>query len=625
LNFNPISNALSMTGLNPASIQIDDLTEQVDENTADIALIQIDLANISAEIIVINGHITTIDGNITNIQGDITTIEGDITTIEGDITTIESDITTIQGDITTIQGDITTIEGDITSLTTQVNTNTNNISSLTTQVNTNTNNISSLTTQVNTNTSNIATNTSNIATNTNNITELAFTVNTNTANILTNTADIADINYNINEISYLEEITNINTHGDQYGENGEIWNSNGFDTIDYTLTQINLPATTYFFTTSFPNGGSLKVFQVQTPSANNQIVKYRFQIPITAKANGSCTTAVNDVNLSCAVPTQYFVIKNGDFFNPIVGSITSHMGGDHLPKRFNTIATGAWSFEVYLYTLFIEFTPPASNPNDIYEIFIDITFNCYSLGTANPQRLCSLTRAGYNLNTSLKPPYYTLSNLVPTTTVEEDPFCVQGFNSVVLNPQIATNTASISSLQTQVTNLSNYVYNSLVPAVFALQTGLVDFVNSQVYIMPCLYPESANVNYSRLFVQQFLNVSVNDPMNSFTCPYIFSYSHFVLCCDNTAFQPAYCRIEIKVSSNNGANIWAYIGKEYNNFQFQNKSDVISLPTITWAEVPIGTQLNFDIEFFSNSGSSPLSFGPEYILYPYCNRRPFYTN
>jgi hypothetical protein len=45
-------------------------------------------------------------------------------------------------------------------------------------------------------------------------------------------------------------------------------------------------------------------------------------------------------------------------------------------------------------------------------------------------------------------PYYTLTNLVATN--------VQGFNSVVLNPQIATNTANIASL-------SSYVYSSVVP------------------------------------------------------------------------------------------------------------------------------------------------------------------
>ena len=617
LVYNPT--ALSLTGIVPVSTDQQVINNQVYVNRDDIALNTLAIASLDV-------RVTQAESDIDNLETNVAQNTSDITAIEAELDLYNfAQIATNTANIALLNTELDALTIVVGTNTTNIATNTSNISTNTSNIATNTSNIATNTSNIATNTSNISTNTSNIATNTSNIATNTANIATNTANIATNTSDIADINVNIDEIRYLEKITNINTHGDQYGENGEIWNSNPFDTIDYTLTQINLPVTTYFFTTSFPNGGSLKIYSVQTPSNNNQIVKYRFQIPVCVKANGTCSTAVNDVNLNYVIPTQFYVIKNGDVFNPIVGSITSHTGGANIPKRFDTITTGAWSFEVYLYTLFIEFSPPASNPSDLYEIYIDITFNCYSLGTANPQRLCSLTRAGYNLNTSMVAPYYTLSNLVPTTTIEEDGFVVQGFNSVVLNPQIATNTASIASLQSQLTSLSNYVYNSLSPAVFALQTGLVNFVNSNVYIMPCLYPELANVNFSRLFVQQFLNVSINDPMNSFTCPYIFSYSHFVLCFDNTAFQPAYCKIQIKVSSNNGANIWALIDKEYTNFQFQNKSDVISMPIVSWSEVPIGTQLNFDIEFFSSAGGAPLNFGPEYVIYPYCNRRPFYEN
>jgi hypothetical protein len=174
-------------------------------------------------------------------------------------------------------------------------------------------------------------NTADIATNTN-------AIATNTNAIATNTNAIATIQYDISEIPVLLGITNINTHGDQYGENGEVYNTNGFDTTDYSHITIDLPLTTFYFSTTYDNQGT-SVYTVITPSADNQITKYRFQIPISVKANGTTTSSGQDVRIASSIPTQYYVIKNGDIFNPIVGSITSSMGGTNLPKSMNTIAS----------------------------------------------------------------------------------------------------------------------------------------------------------------------------------------------------------------------------------------------------------------------------------------------
>jgi hypothetical protein len=519
--------------------------------------------------------------------------------------------------IATLELEMNNVELEIASLIITNTTNTTKIADLEIDV-------ATLTTQMNTNTNNISTNSTSITNNT-------TAINNNTSAITNNTSAIATINYDISEIPVLLAITDINTHGDQYGENGEIYSTNKFDTIDYSKTQINLPAILYFFTTSFPNGGSLKIYTLQTPSTNNQIITYRFQIPVCVKANGTCSTAVNNVNLFYNVPTQYYVIKNGDVFNPIVGSITSHMGGANSPKSFDTITTGNWSFEIYLYTLFIEFSPSGANPNDIFEVYIDITFNCYSFGTANPQRTCVLTQAGYNLNTSLKSPYYTYTNLNPTNVIAETPFCVQGFNSVVLNPQIAQiaiNTTNIATNTTDIANLENYVYNILTPAITELQTNFVNFVNNQLYIMPCLYPKDANVSQSVLYVQQYLNVATFDPMPTFTCPYVFSYNCFVMCCDNTSFNPQYCRISIEVSSITAGTtyIWSYTERTFPPlFGFNNQAVILTNDPVSWSSVPIGSQLQFSIKFWGSVGTgNPLVFPCEYVIYPYCNRRPFYS-
>jgi hypothetical protein len=208
---------------------------------------------------------------------------------------------------------------------------------------------------------------------------------TNSTAIATNSAAIATINYDISEIPVLLGITDINTHGDQYGENGEIWKSNGFDTVDYSQITINLPATTFYFNTTF-NNVATTFYTVKTPSADNQIVKYRFQIPVSVKINGTAVSAGQDVNVAFTVPTQYYAIKNGDEFNPIVGNITSYMGGDNSPKSMDTLASGAWNAELYLYTLFIEFEPVGAVANDEYEIFAILPFSCYSFGSANPNR-----------------------------------------------------------------------------------------------------------------------------------------------------------------------------------------------------------------------------------------------
>jgi hypothetical protein len=265
--------------------------------------------------------------------------------------------------------------------------------------------------------------------------------------------------------------------------------------------------------------------------------------------------------------------------------------------------------ELYLYTLFIEFEPIGAITNDEFEIFIILPFSCYSFGTANPNRPITLLQAGSNLNTSMVSPYYTLTNLVATSTLTEDPFCVQGFNSVVLDPQIATNATNIATNATDISTLSNYVYNSLVPGLIALQ-GIEAYVNSQVFLMPCLYPKVANV-------------ATFDPMPKFTIPYRYSFNSFVMCFDNTVFQPASVYIEITPYS--GANTYGLIGVQFQNIQFQNTSQVLYYPGYeSWNEIPVGTQLQFNIDFRVTEFGAPLNFNAEYVIYPYVTKRPAFA-
>lgn len=307
------------------------------------------------------------------------------------------------------------------------------------------------------------------------VNDLETDVDNNTNQIAINTADIATINFDISEIPVLLAITDINTHGKQYGENGEIYSTTGFDTINYSLSNIVLPATHYWFNMDAPTSSPYILYTITNPVVSSEITKYRFQIPVSIKGNGTALTPNLSINIDCPPPTTFYVYKNGAFYN--VFNITSVSGGVNNPYVLTNTLAGDWSFELYLYTLFIEFTDDNNYgvPGDTYEIRCDLSHQLWSV--FNPDfvtpvpspREMVLTQTGINFNTSMSAPYYILKNMTGSN-IQENGFIVQGFNSVVgklqnqvndLEIDLTNNIVSINILKSQVkTNTFDIWFNT---------------------------------------------------------------------------------------------------------------------------------------------------------------------
>ncbi len=434
--------------------------------------------------------------------------------------------------------------------------------------------------QIAINTADIAALDGRVSQNETDITQLQTDVANNTNQIAINTADIVAINYDISGIPVLMAITDINTHGDQYGVNSEIYSTNGFDTINYSLSNIVLPQFTYWFQLDAPLGHNYNFYTVSIPLYDNQITAYRFQIPISIKGNGTALSPNIDININCPPPTTYYVYKNADYFNPIVLNITSITGAANNPYVLTVSNAGDWSFELYLYTIYIEFVN-LNNPQagDFYEIrcniehYVDSIFNVSPTIPVPSPREITLIQTGINLNTSMSAPYYILNNMTGSN-IQEDGFIVQGFNSVA---GVLTKT-----------------------------------VNELLFIGPCLYPNAANTNFMQLYAQQYLNISVNDPMQYMVYPYKHRVANFVMIFDNTNFQPA--TINIRIQQKVGAFVRTTASSYLTNFQFQNQSIIVPAQNSQIIELneKVETYVNFSVVEFGTA----LNMQAEFIIYPY---------
>ncbi len=143
-------------------------------------------------------------------------------------------------------------------------------------------------------------------------------------------------------------------------------------------------------------------------------------------------------------------------------------------------------------------------------------------------------------------------------------------------------------------------------------------ITSYPLIMPCLYQEKANVSSTNLLFLQTLDVAKHNIIRYTVMPYNFKIAYYVMIFDETKFQPSTVKINIQMFKSTSAAVYESQSIiVLNKFQFYKNSVIVPLdPSVSNQTINSNVKVGFKISFTDGS-NTPLTFNPEYVIYPYC--------
>ena len=191
----------------------------------------------------------------------------------------------------------------------------------------------------------------------------------------------------------------------------------------------------------------------------------------------------------------------------------------------------------------------------------------------------------------------------------------QSFNVSLLNYGVKSNPLVSTSQMLNATYQSGSINETgFINANSYLTWTKQQPVSAYTFIGPTLYAKVANTWSFQLLYQQYLNISVNDPIQYYAFPYKFKIAYWVMVFDNTSLTPSSITIRIFMKKKATPAVISAQGEAtLTNFAFQNNSIIVQ--TVSSSEIPLNVPVQFYVNFY-DANNNPYNFGSEFIIYPY---------